>query len=110
MRVADLRMAFESVLKIAEQLHLKAAKAIPVAESKAPRSLERIANRADGTALGHTQERSRHSREEMRVLVRIQMSDTNAGTLQLLDLRKCLPFNVIFADLAAEKHLNKVAQ
>ena len=109
-RIPNLKLAFEFGLEIAEQLNLKAAKAIAVAQSEAPGSLERIANRPDGTALGYTQERSRNSREEVRVFVRVQMSNVNAGALQLLDLCKRLPFNLVFADLATDEHLHKGAQ
>ena len=109
-RIPNLKLAFESGLEIAEQLHLKAAKPVTVAQSETPWSLKRIANRTDRTALGHTQKRPRYSGEEVRMFVRVQMSDVDAGALQLLDLRKRLSFNLLFADLAAEEHLHKITQ
>ena len=51
-RVADLGLVFEVGLEAAEELDLKAANAVAVAEGEAPGLFEGVANGVDGAAFG----------------------------------------------------------
>jgi hypothetical protein len=49
---ADLRLVFEVGFEAAEELDLKTANAVAVAESEAPGLFERVTNGVDGAAFG----------------------------------------------------------
>lgn len=106
--IANLQLTLEPALKIAKQLHLQAANSVPVTKSKTPGLLERVANRTNAAAFGNAQKRPRDNREEMRVLVRIEVSNLNASTTKLLNLCKSLLFHLVLVDLAAQQRLHKI--
>ncbi|GGG75215.1 hypothetical protein GCM10011585_17540 [Edaphobacter dinghuensis] len=60
--------------------------------------------------MGNTQKRARYGREEVGMFMSIEMSDRDAGLLQLLDLRKGFAFDLLFADVAAHECLHEVEQ
>ena len=107
-RVADLGLVFEAGFEAAEEFDLETANAVAVAESEAPGLLEWVTNGADGAAFGDAQQRAGDGREEVGVLVGVDVGDVDAGALELLDLGEGFALDVVFADGAAEESLNEV--
>src|SRR5664279_5495293 len=101
-------MRFEAGAETADELDGEPALAAAVIECQTPAGFERIADGADRSPFGHLQDRPCDSREEMRVLVRVEMGDGDAGPLKFLNLCERFSDDVFLANAAQEKCSEKV--
>ena len=80
------------------------------AEGGSPAGLKGIANRADAGLIERANDGTRDTREEMRVLVGVSVGESEAGALELLDLRERFALDLVLPDGAAENTEREVAQ
>ena len=73
-----------------EQVELKTAEPAALAKRGTPGGLKWIADGPDPAALGDVDERTRDGGKTVGVLVRVEVSDIDAGALELLNLREGL--------------------
>ena len=100
--VAQLVEAVEGRLHAVEEVDLHAAKKASVAEGAGPGGFERIADGADGGAFGEMKEGTGDGREEMGVLVGVEVGDVDPGTLEFLYLSERFAFYFVFPDFFAQ--------
>lgn len=100
--VAEVGAGSEAVLKLVEERDLHAAEAAAMTEGEGPGLLERVSDRADGALTCHVKQCPADGREEVCVLVGIQMCDGDAGGLELQHLRQDFCAEVALGQLASQ--------
>ncbi len=100
--MVDLWDVLEGCVVAVEEFELQAAQESAAAKPAGPRRLEGVADCSDAGAFCDVQEGACDGGEDVGVLVGVEVSDIDAGTLELLDLGDCLALDVVLANLAAE--------
>ena len=100
----------EAGAKAAYGAYAEAAEVAAVIEREAEVRLEGIADSADGSLLRNIEQRAEDGGEQMRVLVRVQVGDGDACTLQLCDLREGLAGDVGWVDATEEERAEESRQ
>ena len=106
--VANLGDAVEVWAETIEQVDGNAAEESAVFETAAPCGLEGIANGSDRAALGQMEKGPGNSREEMSVLVGVEVGDVDARALELLHLGEGLALDIVLADGATKEGLDEI--